>query len=75
MDNVILTKMVQLWQMAEIELCPFTDFIFYIFKDIARDLVLGYSNQIIFTFQIANFRDPNRVCLFLPYFPYILEVF
>lgn len=75
MHNVILTKIVQLWEMAEIELCPFSDFILYIFEDIARNLVFGYSNQIIFTFQVAYFRDPDRVRLSLLQFSYIQEVF
>lgn len=73
--NILLTEIVKLRKMPEIELCPLCDFILYILKDIARNLVLGYSNQIIFTFQVAYFRDPDRVRLSLLQFSHIQEVF
>lgn len=75
MHNILLTKIAKLGKMSEIELCPLCDFILYIFKDIARNLVLRYSNQIIFTFQVAYFRDPDRVRLSLLQFSHIQEVF
>lgn len=75
MHNVLLTKIVKLRKMSEIELCPLCDFVLNIFKDIARNLVFGYSNQIIFTFQVAYFCDPDRVRLSLLQFSHIQKVF
>ena len=75
MHNVILTKIVELRKMTEIELSPLSDFILYILEDIARNLVLGNSNQIIFTFQVAYFGDPDRVRLSLIHLSYVQKVF
>ena len=54
---------------------PIADLVLNILKDVVGDLVLGYSNEIIFALVVASLADPYRIALLAGHIRYVLEVF
>lgn len=75
MYDFSLTKIRQPRNSLKVELIPVADLILNILKDIIRDLILGYSNEIVLPLEIPSLADPYRVAFLASHFGYVLEVF
>lgn len=75
MYDLSLTKIRQPRNPLKVELIPVADLILNILKDIIRDLILGYSNEIVLPLEIPSLAYPYRVAFLTRHFGYVLEVF
>lgn len=60
-NDLSLTEVGQPRDSLKVELVPIADLILNILEDIIRNLILGYSNEIILALEITSLADPNRI--------------